>query len=77
MKAIETNVTVGPDGRLIVQSAAPDDVAPGVHRAVLVIDEGTVRRQEKVRSPLPVLHVGSWPADIPLRREDMYDERGR
>jgi hypothetical protein len=27
--------------------------------------------------PFPVLHVDSWPQDLPLRREDLYDDRGR
>lgn len=25
----------------------------------------------------PTLHGGTWPPDLPLRREDLYDDRGR
>lgn len=25
----------------------------------------------------PVLHTAEWPTDIPMRREDLYDDRGR
>lgn len=29
------------------------------------------------REDFPVIHAGSWPADLSLRREDIYDEWGR
>ena len=25
----------------------------------------------------PVFHVAEWPADMPTRREDLYNDRGR
>jgi hypothetical protein len=27
--------------------------------------------------PLPSIHLTSWPNDLPLRRKDLYDDRGR
>jgi hypothetical protein len=27
--------------------------------------------------PLPIIHLDSWPDDLPLRREELYGERGR
>ena len=29
------------------------------------------------RPPFPVLHLDHWPNDVPLRREELYDDRGR
>lgn len=29
------------------------------------------------RPPFPVLHIEQWPSDLPLRREELYDDRGR
>ena len=29
------------------------------------------------QQPLPTIHLDSWPGDLPLRREELYDERGR
>ncbi len=25
----------------------------------------------------PVFHLTEWPADVPIRREDLYNDRGR
>ena len=38
-------------------------------------EEGAVN--PKPRKDFPVIQAGSWPADLSLRREDIYDERGR
>lgn len=27
--------------------------------------------------PLPTLHLAAWPQGLPLRREELYDDRGR
>ena len=29
------------------------------------------------RAGFPVLHTAEWPTDTPMRREDLYDDRGR
>lgn len=29
------------------------------------------------RPPFPVIEGGTWPADLPLRREELYDDTGR
>lgn len=80
MKTIEITATVTEDGKLTVQ--LPSDIPPGEHQIVLVIDEKPVPEKsstQKKRPPLdfPVIHVGSWPANLSLRREDMYDDDGR
>ena len=30
----------------------------------------------KVR-PLPIIHLATWPSSLPLRREELYDDRDR
>ena len=74
MKSIETILTVGPDRTAVVQ--LPDDVTPGRHAAVVLIDTGSVA-PEKAGGPLdlPVHDVGPWPAgDVTFRREDLYGD---
>ena len=81
MKTIETNATVTPDGKLVLQLQLPPEFPAGEHRVVVVIDEQPVKEDERKeeRPPLnfPVRDYGPWPADLSLRREDMYGERGR
>jgi hypothetical protein len=72
MKTIETTIIVQPDGSITIRPRP--ELAPGEHRAVLVIEEtlATVSTTTK-REPLnlPVIDVGS------LHREDIYDDWGR
>lgn len=80
MKTIEITATVTEDGKLTVQ--LPSDIPPGEHQIVLVIDEKPVPEKsstQKKRPPLnfPVDNYGPWPANLSLRREDMYGEWGR
>ncbi|MFB2980580.1 hypothetical protein [Microseira sp. BLCC-F43] len=76
MKAIATTVIVTADGKITLQ--LPPDIPPGEHQVVLVIDEQPAPPElvtKKERPPLnfPVDSYGSWPADLSLKREDMYD----
>lgn len=41
----------------------------------LLIQE-TVQKKPQVGEPLPLLH-GVWSDDIPMCREDLYDDQGR
>ncbi len=79
MKAIETTVLVTADGKATLQ--LPPDVLPGEHRIVLVIDEQQVLHEPSTQEPtkpgFPVIHVGSWTSDLPLRREEIYGDNGR
>src|SRR6266542_5848192 len=79
MKTIEATATISPDGTLTVH--VPPEVPPGEHRVVVVIEEQSTEpaTHQPVRPPLalPVINVGSWPADLSLRREDMYGDDGR
>lgn len=80
MKAIETTATVTADGFLTVQ--LPPDIPSGEYQVVLVIDEKPLTEKpvtKEKRPPLnfPVHNCGPWPANLSLRREDMYDDWGR
>jgi hypothetical protein len=74
MRTIETRATVGPDGKLTIQ--LPPDIPAGEHQVVIVIEE-RVAKSKKKKLDLPVIHVGKWPEDLSLRREDMYGDDGR
>jgi hypothetical protein len=32
---------------------------------------------ESSSHPLPTIHLATWPQELPLRREELYDDRGR
>lgn len=73
MKTIETTVIVGPDRTITLP--VPEDVAPCAHRVVVVIEEAPAVAPPPL--DLPMLPVESWPENLSLRREDMYDDWGR
>lgn len=73
MKTIETTGVVGPDGHILIP--VPPDIPQGPHRVVVVIDESPAPAPPPL--DLPLLPVESWPEDLSLRREDMYDDWGR
>ncbi len=77
MRTIETKVTIDSNGVLTAQ--LPNDVPAGVHQAVLVME---IQKEmgNGTKRPLiefPVHHGVSWPDNLSLRREDIYDEWGR
>ena len=75
MYTIETTATITAEGTLIVQ--VPPDIPPGSHHIVVWIDDQPGRPDTHARHDFPVIHVGAWPANLSLRREDMYDDDGR
>ncbi|MCG6137914.1 MAG: hypothetical protein MET45_25310 [Nostoc sp. LLA-1] len=80
MKTIETIATVTKDGKITVQ--LPPDIPAGEHQVVIVIADKPVAEKvamKEKRPPFnfPVDHYGSWPENLSLRREDMYDDWGR
>ena len=75
MRTIETIALITDAGILTVQ--VPPEIAPGTHQVVLVIDEAPPPPAPQVRADFPVWDCGPWPADLSLRREDMYDDDGR
>jgi hypothetical protein len=77
MCVIETQGTVTADGELLVRVRVPENTAPGPHRVVVVIEEPSLTGRQPGPLTLPLLHTGSWPADLSLRREDLYGDWGR
>ena len=75
MRTIETTATVTSDGKMTVQ--IPPDIPEGEHRVVVVIEEQPVKKEKRPPLDFPVISVGSWPENLSLRREDMYDDWGR
>ncbi len=80
IRTIETVVTIDEDRRLVVQ--LPADVPLGRHRLVAVLDETTESAEPATSGTegtwqFPVLLMAQWPADMPLTRDDMYDDDGR
>ena len=75
MKTIETTATVTSDGKMTVQ--VPPDIPEGEHRVVVVIEEQPIKKETQSLADFPVHDYGPWPANLSLRREDMYDEWGR
>jgi hypothetical protein len=77
IRTIETVVEVDEDRRIVVQ--LPDDVPVGRHRVVTVLDEAPEKSPSgnAMDWKFPVLPEAQWPADMPLTREEMYDEHGR
>jgi hypothetical protein len=77
MKAIETTATVTQDGKLILQM--PPDIQSGEYQVVVAIEDVPITQEDspptKKRPPLnfPVHDFGPWPANLSLRREDMYE----
>lgn len=41
-----------------------------------VIQQSTKAAPAAAR-PLPSIHLATWPNNLPLRREELYDDRGR
>lgn len=79
MKTIETKATVKADGTLTVQLT---DIPPGEYQLVLVIGEPAttpkpITVETNMSLKFQLFDVGTWPENLSLRREDMYDDNGR
>jgi hypothetical protein len=79
MRAIETAISVSPDGTAVIQLQVPRDVSAGVHRAVVIVEEQAAVTGEsaEARPTLLPLTFEGWPADCTFRREDLYGDDGR
>lgn len=75
MKTIQTMVRVGEDRKLTVQ--LPEDVPPGEHAVVVVIDERPGPGAPFTMKDFPSHDVGPWPEGFTARREEIYGDDGR
>lgn len=46
-------------------------------RLIAELAEELAQSQQKAQIPLPVISEGTWPDNLPLRREELYDDSGR
>ena len=72
MATVRARIRVADDGT--ITGKAEGTLPPGEYEAAITPVEKPQKRQRK---PFPVFHVGPWPEDLPLRREEMYDDDGR
>ncbi len=74
MKTIEMETTIPEDGILKVH--LPPDAEPGDEIRVHLMH---TPKDASARAPLDLLlhHVGPWPENLSLRREEMYDDDDR
>jgi hypothetical protein len=42
-----------------------------------VIQQSTSETTTSLSRALPSIHLTTWPDNLPLRREELYDDRGR
>ena len=77
MRTIETVVNIETDRKLVMQ--LPEDVPVGIHRVVAILEEAVAPPTGDAATDwkFPVLTNAQWPVDMPLRREEMYDDDGR
>ena len=77
MRTIETSVTINGSHEAIIRF--PEDILPGDHDAVILLDlENEKKKTKKGRfDDFPIDSWGKWPEGLSLRREDMYDDNGR
>ena len=76
MRTIEATAIVSRDRKL--RMPVPNDILPGEHRVVVVIDEQvSAPPRDTCPLDLPVHDLGPWPPVLSLRREDLYGDDGR
>jgi len=78
MRTIETTAQVTEDRKLMGQ--APPEVTPGRHRILIIMED--VAQADGGGDlddfdDFPAHDWGTWPANVSLRREDMYDDWSR
>lgn len=42
-----------------------------------MIQQAPKETTDRTLKPLPTIHLATWPDHLPLRREELYDTRGR
>jgi hypothetical protein len=79
MRSVQTTMRVTADGK--GRLAVPAGIAPGEHRVVLtLLDEEVSPRPDMTMDEFLAAiaaDVGPWPANLSLRREDLYGDEGR
>ena len=73
MATVRARIRVADDGT--ITGKAEGALPPGEYEATIDV----VEQPKRPRAPLNLrtFDVGPWPADLPLRREEMYGDDGR
>ncbi len=79
MKTFETSISVKVDGSAVIELKLPDNVSPGMHRAIVMVEEQSAAAGSRFDEPLDFLPMKfeAWPKDCTFRREDLYGDNGR
>jgi hypothetical protein len=75
MATIELQAPLTEDHTLTVQ--LPPTVKPGDQVVVRLTQLESASTLERPLLDLPLHHIGPWPDDLSLQREDMYGDEGR
>ena len=76
MTTVETTVSVTKEQTMHLTVRVPDDVPPGEHHVLVVIDDDVAPRPKTGRlEDWPRHDVGPWPEGLSLRREDLDSDR--
>jgi len=75
VRTIQATARVTPDGTLTAR--VPQDVTPGEHQVVIIVEDSAPLQATRPALGFPVDHIGAWPSDLSLRREDLYGDAGR
>jgi hypothetical protein len=78
MKTIEIQVNVTLEGKAIAEFQIPRDISPGIHNAVVVLDESLCQKAfAKKALKLTTYPVAPLNPHDTFRREDIYGNDGR
>ena len=76
---IETDLIVAEDGTATITIQVPPEVAPGEHKARIIIqlEDQPAEKTRPITFALPLHDVGPWPEGLTFSRDEIYDDDGR
>jgi hypothetical protein len=74
LQAFKERVTIKRGG--LVEIRRPELIEGTLADVIVVVDAAQGECCGSIED-LPIDHLGPWPADLPLRREDLYGDQGR
>lgn len=48
-----------------------------LHDLAVDLQKESVRPEGRGGEPFPLIHLATWPEDLPVHRTDLYDDRSR
>jgi hypothetical protein len=74
MTTIETIASVTADHRLVVDTSAPAEIAPGEHRVLVLVDPQAASATSRQPLKFSNYPVGPVSSDVTFSREQLYDD---